>query len=124
MLTASAEGLTTGLAGAVKGIEAFAGRIQGTLNGIAGAITGALQSIPIVGGAFAALPASGAGFIAFLHSGMKDVAALTMQAERLGISTESLAAIQLAAGPAFEGLAEHMGHLAHKLGEVVIGSQE
>jgi hypothetical protein len=83
-----------------------------------------LASIPVVGGFFAAIPTSMQGFINLVKDEAKEMLAMSRQAQRLGVSLESLAAIQLLSGGAAESMERGMLHLMKMVGELNAGSQE
>ncbi len=94
------------------------------LSGALGGLREAVGGVPFVGGALSALLGGGAGFLGNVQEQMDAVLDLNRQAQRLGVTTETLAGVQLLAGGASEAMERGMFHLAHELGQAALGGKE
>lgn len=141
-LGVSSGDLESGLAKAQKKVESFGRTVGRTLASPLRAITGgagvgaslaggflqpfqqALGSIPLAGGPLAALAGGGAGFVENIKGQMDAITQTTREANKLGIATEGLAGLQVAAGPAVDTLGTGLEHLSKELGDASRGSAE
>jgi hypothetical protein len=112
--------LTSPLSSAGKLLSAPAAGI----GGLVGGITEGLKAIPIVGTSLAAIPLSGASLQRWLQNEIDDMAALSKQATRLGVSLDELSAIQILAGSSAEALERGMLHFRSVLGQAALGVED
>jgi hypothetical protein len=128
ILTANGEALTKGLGQASKSIEKFkkaaggeqASKALGGAEGMGGMAAGA----GAVAAGIAVAVAAGAAFSAWVGESISSTAEFARQAEELGVSLQGLAGIQIAAGPAAEGLGTAMNHFSRELFALEHGSSE
>lgn len=92
-------------AGGIGGLASAA--VGGAAGAVAGLVTQQLQ-----------------GFAGRVEGAAESVAQLARESDRLGVSTETLKGLQLAAGPAAEGMSRILDHLSRELGAVREGSEE
>jgi hypothetical protein len=105
---------------AAKALSAPQRAVEGFLKPIGQALT----SIPVVGGALAAIPLTGAGFLSWVKEGVSEIYSLGQEAQRLGVSVESLSAIQALAGDHAEEWAKGLFKLERQLGAVRAGNTQ
>lgn len=131
LVKANANDFSSTLEKAAKSIDRFgstaarlSGAVAAPLEAIAAKLKNILTSIPLVGGAFAALPDTGEGFVKWLREGMADIVDLTKAAQRLNVTTEALAGLQLAAGSSSEAMEKGLFKLSRQLGDAATGGRE
>jgi hypothetical protein len=131
LLSSNADQFSKGLERAARSIDKFGssvGRLKGAvmapLESIAEKARDVLSAIPLVGGAFAAIPVTGAGFVAWLRQGMGEIASLAKESQRLNVSLEAMAGLQLLAGGSAEALEKGLFKMSKQLGDAASGGKE
>lgn len=122
--TAPAPTLLQRFTGALKTLGGAAGGAIGFIGQLFRSTVDFLSSIPVVGGFFAAIPNSVKGFVDLIKNQISEMAAVSREARRMGVSVETLSGIQVLAGASSDAMARGLFHLSRLLGEVSAGSKE